>query len=325
MSLDSRLREDMRAIADTVEPDVETVLASLLARRDRVRPGRAVLPRVLAAAASLVLAAGLVVWWLGRAHGHENDYVDDPAPPTGTYAARLTGDLAGEWRLRFADDLVSVVAPDRSALGRRSDFGSSVVGGDRLTTSLLDGPCAGEGNYRWSWEQGQLRLEVLDDTCDLRTRILTGADWQPVSGEQFAPGTYRAELTIAQMRRSAVAEGYARTDVDAYLDSEFPGASAVTYTVTAREGTWLVQESIDGAPKDVAWQGRFTVLDRGTVQATATDISCGPIVYDVRPSAGAVSFVVVTDACPTPWTAPVGELIAQTALYESAPFRRLGE
>jgi hypothetical protein len=279
---------------------------------------------VLAAAASLVLVAGLVVWWLGRAHGHENDFVNDPAPPIGTYAARLSGDLAGEWRLRFADDLMSVVAPDRNALGRRSAYGSYDVDGGTLTTDLLAvGPCSGGGSYRWTRERGGLRLQVVDDGCELRERILTGAEWEPVQGEPFVDGTYQAKLTIERMRRTAMAEGFAREDVDAYFDGEFPEATRVIYTLQAEQGVWWVHESIDGGADETAWQGTFTVLDAATVQANATDIPCGPITYDVRADAGNVSFVVVTDACPTPDTAPLGELIAQTTIYESRPFSRL--
>ena len=326
MSLDSRLREDLRAIAETVEPEVEPVLATLLARRDPHEKTRGVLPRALAVAACLVLVGGLVVWWLGRAHGEGNDFVNDPAPPTGTYAARLSGDLAGVWRLRLADDLMSVTAPDRTALGRRSVFGSYAVDGDTFTTGLLaDGPCSGEGTYRWSREQGLLRLKVVGDPCEVRVRILTTVEWQPAGDESFEDGTYQTKLTIERMRRTALAEGFSRADVNAYLEEQFPGASTVTYTLKAVAGVWLVEDSIDGAPNDVAWPGRFVVLDAATVQVNATDISCGPIVYDYRSDgdAGTVSFVVVTDACPTPDTAPLGELIAQTTIYESRPFTRL--
>ncbi len=256
--------------------------------------------------------------------GHEDDFVNDPAPPTGTYLGPLSGDLEGDWRLRFADDHLSVVAPDRTAIGATSAFGSYDVTGDVLTTDLLgDDRCSGDATYRWSREQGGLRLQVVDDGCELRKEILSGVAWQPVQGERFQPGTYRTDLTIALMRRTALAEGFARADVNAYLESEFPGASTVTYTLVAEQGILLVNESIDGATERVAWQGRFAVLDAATLQASATDISCGPIVYDVRADADTVSFAVVTDACPTPDTAPVGELIAQTTIYESRPFTRL--
>ena len=327
MSLDSRLRADLLAIAETVEPEVEPVLAALMAGRESDERSRGVLPRVLAAAACLVLVAGLTIWWLGRAHGHENDFVNDPAPPTGTYAARLAGDLAGDWRLRFADEIVSVVAPDRTATGRRSAFGSYEVEDGTFTTDLLggDGPCSGPGTYRWSREQDRLQLRVVDDGCKLREQILTSGEWRPVQGERFLPGTYRTKLTIDLMRRTALAEGFAREDIDAYLDGEFPGATRVIYTLQAEEGVWWVHETIDGSADETAWQGSFTVLDAATVQAIASDISCGPIIYDVRADAGTVSFVLVTDACPTPGTTSLGELIAQTTIYESRPFTRLND
>ena len=279
MSLDSRLRDDLRAIAETVEPEVEPVLASLMARRDRDPGSRGVLTKVLVAAACLALVGGLAVWWLGRAHGHDRDIVNDPEPPSGTYGARLSGDLAGEWRLRFGDEILSVVAPDRSAFGQRSAFGSYAEDGGVLTTDLLgDGPCSGEGTYRWTRTDGRLQLTVVDDTCELRQQILGSVGWGAVQGERFEPGTYQSKLTIGQMRRTALAEGFSRADVDAYLDEQFPGASEVTYTLKTEQGLWTVYASIDGGPQGNSWWGGFTVLDAATVEAG--EYPCGPIVYD---------------------------------------------
>jgi hypothetical protein len=325
MSLDSRLRQDLAAIADTVAPDTEPLLESLLARGQRQRAPRGVGPRVLAVAACLALVGGLVVWWFGRAHGHQPGLVTEPTPPSGTYTATLSGDLAGDWRLRFGADHLSVVAPDRTAIGRRAASGTYAQDASALTTDLLDdGPCSGRGSYRWSGTGDDVRLEVVDDDCALRRQILAGTGWTRVQEGRFEPGTYRTPpLTLGRMRRTALAEGFSRADVDAYLDEQFRGAEAVTYTLKAEQGIWLVTDSVDGGPQGIAWQGLFTVLDPVTVQAGTKP--CGPIVYDVRTDGDAVSFVVVTDACPEPGTAPVGELIAQTTIYESAPFTRQPE
>ena len=98
MSLDSRLRADLHEIAAVLEPAAEDALGSVLARRQSPMRRRA--PVLVAVAASILLVAGVLAWWLAE-RGGEPDVVVDPNPPAGTYEASLSGDLAGDWRSPF--------------------------------------------------------------------------------------------------------------------------------------------------------------------------------------------------------------------------------
>ena len=150
MSLDDRLRADLREIAHDVDPSVETALRSVFEARDRRARTRAVLPRVLAAGeACLVLVGGLLTWWLaGRAGSDDDDLVIEPKAPSGTYEGTLSGDLAGRWRLRFLDGRMSLVAADIEVLGSRAISAPYVVEGRTLTTELLARRCDGTGPTR---------------------------------------------------------------------------------------------------------------------------------------------------------------------------------
>jgi hypothetical protein len=319
MSLDDRLRADLREIAADVDPSVETALRSVFAARDRRARVRAVLPRVLVAAACLVLVSGLLTWWLTSARGDDDDIVIEPQAPSGTYEATFSGDLAGVWRLRFLDGRMSLVAPDTGVLGSRATSAPYEIEGRTLTTRLLEERCGGPGSYTWE-DSDSLRLQVQDDDCDLRVRLLTDPSWSLVTGGALAPGTYGTPpLSIERMRSTALAEGFRRKDVDAYLVEQFPDVTEVTYTIDSRDGVWTVYDAEDvGADTLVAWSGDYVVPDAGTVVADAGP-PCSPIVYDYRLSGDGVAFALVDDPCPE----LVGEMIAQTIIYESAPYRRL--
>ena len=172
MSLDDRLRADLREIAHDVDPSVETALRSVFEARDRRARTRAVLPRVLAAAACLVLVGGLLTWWLaGRAGSDDDDLVIEPKAPSGTYEATLSGDLAGRWRLRFLDGRMSLVAPDIEVLGSRAISAPYVVEGQHPDHRAAGPALRGTGSYTWADEE-PLRLKVEDDDCALRIQLL---------------------------------------------------------------------------------------------------------------------------------------------------------
>lgn len=320
MSLDDRIREDLHEIADDVTPSVEAALRSVLAARDRRARSRTVLPRVLGAAASLVLVGGLVAWWLAGRDGGDDDVVIEPHAPTGTYEVDLRGDLAGSWRLRFLDGRMSLVAPDTAVFGTRATSAPYDAEGEALTTELLAEVCDGPGSYTWDDDVPPLRLTVADDDCALRVRLLTGQPWSPVAGSLLAPSTYETPpLSIERMRRAALAEGFRAADVDEYLTSVFPGVDTVTYTLKTEDGAWSLFDTEDGGVPTSAWSGVYEIADAATVVAEGQ--LCFPITYDYRLSGDRVDFVVVDDPCTKP--KDVGELIAQTTIYESAPFQRV--
>ena len=71
--------------------------------------------------------------------------------------------------------------------------------------------------------------------------------------------------------------------------------------------------------------GPYDVTDGGTI--VAGEPPCGPITYDYRFDGDEVVFVVLEDACREDGgeEAPVGELIAQTTIYQTSSFTLLPE
>jgi hypothetical protein len=322
MSLDSRLRADLQEVARTIEPSTEAALESILQRHDRSARIRRLAPRVVAAVAAVLVVAGVVTWRVSGSHGDdEPPIVKEPRVPAGTYGATLTGDLAGPWRLRFGKTSVSLVAPDAAVLGTRLAAGTYDIRAGAITTDLLaDGPCSGPGSYTWRRVDGDLAFTVLDDDCDLRFRLLTGSAWAPAAGGSLATGTYTTPaLTVDQLRATALAAGFTPTEVDANLDYE--GVRTVTFTLQLKNDNWTEFETRDAQPPTIGWSGPYAVKDSGTV--VAGEPPCGPITYDYGVSGDQLSVVVLEDACTG--GERIGELIAQTIIYETAPFTRVGD
>ena len=325
MSLDNRLRADLRELAETVEPSTQAALDSLLERHDRGARVRRRAPRVAAAVAAVLVVAGVVTWRVSGGHGDDAPpVVKEPRMPAGTYGATLTGDLAGPWRLRFGKTSVSLVTPDSAVLGSRLEEGSYEVRAGAITTDLLaDGPCSGPGSYTWREVDGTLALTVLDDDCDVRVTLLTSSAWAPVTGA-LSEGTYTTPaLTVDQLRASALAAGFTPAEIDQNLHD---GSGTVTFTLQLKNGDWTEYEVKAGAPPAIGWSGPYVVTDSGTVVAGGPP--CGPITYDYRMVGNQLNVVLLADACregADQDAAPVGELIAQTVIYETVPFTRVGE
>ena len=118
MSLDDRLRADLAEMARTMDMTVEPALEAVLERGEGSDRGERLIHRVLATAAALLLVFGTLAW-LFSGREEKPQVTVDPPPPSGTYQAALTSDLAGTWRIRFGASSMSVVAPDNRPLGTR--------------------------------------------------------------------------------------------------------------------------------------------------------------------------------------------------------------
>ena len=325
MSLDERLRGDLWGIAETVSPSTDAALRSVLARHDRKTWMRHLATRIVAVAALLVVA-GLVTWRLVDGVDNKPVILKEPRPPAGTYGATLTGDVAGQWRLRFGQDTVSLVAPDRRVLGIPLETGTYDIRSAEITTDLLTGGlCSGPGAYTWKADDSGLTLRVVDDDCDVRVRLLTSAAWLPTADVPLAEGTYTTPtLSVQQLRETALAAGFTRSEVDQNLGYE--GVSNVTFTLQLKNGDWTEFDTQDEAPPAVAWSGPYVVTDGGTIVAGRPP--CGPVTYDYRLERDQLRLLMLMDECREGGdleSAPVGELIAQTVIYETAPFTRVGE
>ncbi len=81
--------------------------------------------------------------------------------PTGTYLCKAKLDNA------FMEDGTFIISGGGSVVAE----GNYTVDGDEIT--IIDNTCTGEGIYTWSFEDGKLMFEVIDDDCSIRRDTLT--------------------------------------------------------------------------------------------------------------------------------------------------------
>ncbi len=129
----------------------------------------------------------------------------------------------------------------------------------------------------------------------------------------LAEGVYRTpELTREQLIATGVAAGFDRAHVEAFVDRDGIQNTA-RWDLRLADGDWKVLYRYDGWHGRVAWQGTYEVVDEDTVIATDP---CGPITYQYTFDGEHLTLDMVDDQC----DGGVGELIAQTIIFETAPF-----
>jgi hypothetical protein len=114
------------------------------------------------------------------------------------------------------------------------------------------------------------------------------------------------ELTREQLIAAGVAAGFDAADVEAHVDRDGI-VNTVTWDLRLADGHWQVLYG------GVSWSGTYEVVDIDTVIATDR---CGAITYDYLFDGEQLVLDMVDDQCDE----GVGELIAQTVIYETAPF-----
>ena len=155
-----------------------------------------------------------------------------------------------------------------------------------------------------------LSLLVLGTTAGIG--VLPGT---PVgaSSAGIPEGVYRtAELTRGQLLATGIEAGFAEADVVTFLDGDGMVETA-TLGVRLADGGWSLLYAYNGEPEAVGWRGTYEVVDEDTVIATDP---CGAITYTYGLDGDELTLDMVDDQCDD----GVYELIAQTVLYESAPF-----
>jgi len=202
MSLDRRLRDELRREAAAIEPDVERHLGAVEARARR-RGG--------IGASTLLLAAAIVVAAiilrvpdprLGDGPGSSRSpspvasSSPSPAPSApatypeiaGTYVATLDSAdtavkrdaLGGEWTMRLEATGVVFLSPPASFVPGASGLSGIAfsLGGDRFRTNLFyNDYCNSIGTYAWSRAGNSLTFTQVDDTCSIRRTLLATTPW----------------------------------------------------------------------------------------------------------------------------------------------------
>jgi hypothetical protein len=139
-------------------------------------------------------------------------------------------------------------------------------------------------------------------------------------------GTYStAPITVRRMSQAALRagyDGYDAKDVDDLLSSEFGGVHSVVFTIELTADRWVAFKTADDDQPVDMWAGPYEVVDDSTVVAGAPP--CGPITYDYRIDGDELVLEMTDNDCVENGTVPAGELVAQTVLYQSAPFQRIG-
>jgi hypothetical protein len=99
-------------------------------------------------------------------------------------------------------------------------------------------------------------------------------------------------------------------------------AGTWVYTIKLSAGRWTEFAVFNNGPSEIGWAGRYQVVDDHTVVATD---DCGPITYRFKLDGDKLTLDMVDDKCQgQDGAVEQGELIAQTIIYESAPFTKVG-
>ena len=136
----------------------------------------------------------------------------------------------------------------------------------------------------------------------------------PASPDPLAEGDYVSPPLTAEMMVAAVeAHGLDPADARSFVAEEGFTENEVV-TMRLADGQLTLLQSLDGGTPTVGWQGAYEFVDDHTFVA-GDDY---PITYEFRWEGDKLHMSVLKDLFPDPV-----DLIAQVALYESAPFTRV--
>jgi hypothetical protein len=210
------------------------------------------------------------------------------------------------------------------------DQGSYEFGPDTWITTSTDGSPT---YFRWALEDGALRITLDVDRMLAEHPGLTASDLadqreiflkpfqrvepasMPATADSLPDGVYQmAPIPVADIIAGLVADGFAEADATAWLAQNWPGASLVGFGVRFDSGRLSETEQTDLAPPAIGWQGRFAIQDTDTLVATGYGTV---ITYRYTLDGDQLSMHLLSDTDQDP-----GELMAQSAIYGSAPFTR---
>jgi hypothetical protein len=131
----------------------------------------------------------------------------------------------------------------------------------------------------------------------------------PLAESDYVSGPLTAEMMVAAVEAHGLDPADARSFVarEGFTDNE-------VVTMRLADGQLTLLQSLDGGTPTVGWQGAYEFVDDQTFVADDSY----PITYGFRWEGDKLHISVLKDLFPDP-----GDLIAQVAIYESAPFRRV--
>ena len=135
----------------------------------------------------------------------------------------------------------------------------------------------------------------------------SAATADPIPEGDYTTGPMTADMMAA----AAEAHGLDPDDARSFAENEgFKIHEAVTMRL--KDGSLTLLQSLDGGTPTVGWDGTYAFADDATMIAESEGY---PITYGIRWEGDSLRLEVLKDAHPEPF-----DLIAQVALYESAPF-----
>jgi hypothetical protein len=147
----------------------------------------------------------------------------------------------------------------------------------------------------------------------------------PASDPRLPEGTYRTPvLTFERIAAAGVAAGFKHSEVEAYYEVDEGQSTSGTwiYTIKLSAGRWTEFAVFNNGPNEIGWAGRYQVVDDRTIVATD---GCWTITYRFKLDGDKLTLDMVDDKCQgQDGAVEQGELIAQTTIYESAPFTKVG-
>ncbi|HEY7668528.1 MAG TPA: hypothetical protein VIE12_10445 [Actinomycetota bacterium] len=147
-----------------------------------------------------------------------------------------------------------------------------------------------------------------------------------VPGGDPLRGTWSAVITPELAERAGRAAGFGDAQVARAVERMFAEGSPVTVTLSFDAGELALTSRIGASEASSTWGGRYQVVDADTFVAGdnwGLPIAGYYLEYAFAVDGDALTIDLIRDDYPTPSDRElVGETIAQTLTYESAPFTR---
>ncbi len=235
---------------------------------------------------------------------------------------------ASAFRLRLDDGHYSLSCLPVGGVVQQCDQGTyAVTPTEILTTSEGD-----HAVFDWSLAEGGLIIH-LDEAktlaatpgIDLRPgrAIYDPHPFLPVSagvGPPTATTLPDGRYQTASMPVSVVKRALARAGFDpAFVDENWPGATTLAFRIDLDAGGMTETDIINDGPVSIGWRGHAELQDDHTLLATVRDGTYAAVLgYEIHLDGDTLTMRLTSDT-----DQDTGELSAQTAIYDTAPFTRV--